>query len=80
MRNGGALKNLLSFEFMQNYENAPALKFLIRILTGMLTKKEWTIYYVRHYQASQQFVQRYDSLKSSLLLKTGQNTFPSDKT
>ena len=56
---------------MRHYENACALKFLIRILTGMMTKKEWAIYYQLYHQATQQFNQYFDKHNPPYFVKLG---------
>ena len=56
---------------MRDYKNAPALKFLIRILTGMRTLKEWTVYYDSYREALRQTSSPCDKLNPPSVIKLG---------
>ena len=79
-RNDTTLTNLLSLEFMRGHENAPALKFLIRILSRMLTQKKWTVYYVSYLQAYQQSREKYDNYSPPHFVKLEKNSCTSYQT
>ena len=59
-RSPDTLMKLLKPDFMQFYVDHPALKFLIRVYLGLMTKDEWIAYAITSSQAISHFSRHWD--------------------